>query len=116
MSTEELKTVAHLAEIFLTIAAVCTTMFPVLYLFSPWYRSNLGRAVMIQSVSVAFAVDITFVFRHWRFTDDLFKIYIINIGILAFIAGASLYLTVMLFLYNFRKELPDAKSEEAVPQ
>lgn len=104
----DIETVVHIIRIFLMITALCTTAFPLLYLFSPWYRSNLGRAVMIQSVSVAVAIDVSVVRIFWIPEWNLTAILLVNAGTLAFISVASLYLTWMLFLYNFKpnKERP----------
>lgn len=96
-----IDTVLQWTQTFLAIAAICTTAFPLLYLFSPWYRSQLGRAVMIQSVSVALALDVSAVYQFWTFTTNLRTIMIINVGVLALISVASLYQTTMLVYYNF---------------
>lgn len=98
----DIDTVLQWTKVMLAIAAACTTTFPLLYLFSPWYRSQLGRSLMLQSIAVAAALDISAVYQYWTFTTNLRTILIINVGILAFIAAASLYLTTMLFIYNFR--------------
>ena len=104
-----IDTVLHWLKIVSVVTAVCVTAFPVLYLFSPWYRSQLGRAVMLQSVSVAFAIDISVTYQFWRFTTDLQKLLYVNLGILIFIAATSVYLTAMLIIYNFtpQKEKAD---------
>lgn len=40
-------------------ASIGTTAFPVLYAFSNWTQRFVGRALMVQSIAVAFAVDFT---------------------------------------------------------
>ena len=97
----DLETVRHISDVTLVVTAICATAFPVLYVPSPWYKSHLGRAVMIQSASLAFAIDITLVFRVWRFTDDLTTLLMINIVLLALISIGTTYLTVALLYYNF---------------
>jgi hypothetical protein len=97
----DLKTARDIADVVLVVAAICTTAFPVLYLPSPWYKSHLGRAVMIQSASLAFAIDISLLLRVWKFTDDLATLLTINIVLLALISIGSIYLTVALLYYNF---------------
>lgn len=106
--SHDVQVALQVRTIFLVVAAICVTIFPLLYLRSPWYKSNLGRALMIQSVSVAFAIDISTVFHFWKFTADLFTLLIINIVMFGFIAGSSLFLTIMLFYYNFK---PNKESE-----
>lgn len=96
-----IDTVIQWVKFASVFTAILTTAFPLIYLFSPWYRSQLGRAVMLQSVSIAFAIDITVVYQHWRFTTDLRTLMLINIGLLLFISAGTLYLIIMLLVYNF---------------
>lgn len=96
----DIDTVLHWSRVFLTIASICVTAFPVLYLFSPWYRSKLGWAVMLQSVSVALAIDLSAAFQYWTITD-LGTIFLINVAVLSFISVTSLFLTAVLVYYNF---------------
>lgn len=84
----------------LWIAAVCTTAFPLLYLFSPWYGSYVGRGVMVQSVSFALAMDITLLFQYWL--PELYIRFWINALVLSFIAGATAYLTAVLWRANYK--------------
>jgi putative effector of murein hydrolase len=97
---KDIDTALQWLKVISVITAICVTAFPLLYLFSPWYRSQLGRAVMLQSISVAFAIDISVVYQYWRFTTDLQTLFFINIGLLTFIAGTSIFLTTMLVIYN----------------
>lgn len=103
----DVQTVLYWSRVFLIIAAISVTAFPLLYAFSPWYRSRLGRAVMLQSVSVALAVDLSAIFQFKEITN-LHVVLMINIGVLAFISVTSLYLTATLLYYNFKphKEIP----------
>lgn len=49
--------------IFNTIAAFFANAFVILWGFlSPWYKSHLGRAMMLQGVSLAIALDTTLAF------------------------------------------------------
>lgn len=98
-----IDTVLQWVKITSIVTAILATAFPLIYLFSPWYRSQLGRAVMLQSVSIAFAIDLSVVYQHWRFTTDLRTLMYINIGMLVFISAGTLYLIVMLLIYNFSK-------------
>lgn len=103
MVPNDIQTVLEISRIFLIIAAVCTTIFPILYLFSPWYKSHLGRAVMIQSVSIAAALDISVVFNYVEAPSDLRAILFINVVVLSLIASAAVYLSIMLIHYNFNR-------------
>ena len=99
---QDVQTVMHVSRIFLAIAAVAVTMFPLLYgLLSPWYTSHLGRAVLLQSLSIAMAIDISAYGQFWAITTDLHKILVINVVFLGLISLTSLYLTATLIYYNF---------------
>lgn len=95
-----MDTVVYWSRVCLYIAAICTTAFPLLYLLSPWYKSKLGRAVMLQSVALAFAINLSVIRVFWDMSN--LQILIRNVTILLFISGASLYLTATLWYYNFK--------------
>lgn len=86
----------------LWVAAICTTSFPLLYLFSPWYGSKIGRALMLQGIAFAVTVDITLLFQYWE-TENLMLIFAINLFAISFIATASAALTVMLWVSNYKR-------------
>lgn len=44
------------------------TLFPIRYAFRPWYRSLIGRALMIHSVGLALRIDISLLYK--AFGDD----------------------------------------------
>lgn len=101
----DVQTVMQVSRIFLAIAAGCVTVFPLLYgLLSPWYKSHLGRAVLLQSLSIALVIDITAYAQFWNITTDLHKIMVINVVFLGLVALTSLYLTATLVYYNFTQK------------
>lgn len=79
---------------------------------------------MIQTASVAFAMDISTVFAYYAAPTNLLTILIINVVILGFISIGSLYLIGTWFYYNFRESendedderQPGADSVDAVPE
>ena len=82
--TQDPNTSLHLFIIFNAIAAFFANAFPLLWGFlSPWYKSHLGRAMMLQGVSLALALDTTLAFA------------ILNETILV---RRSLYIVVFFFL------------------
>jgi hypothetical protein len=100
----DVESLLRWSRVVLTITAVCVTLFPVLYgLIAPWYRSHLGRAVLLQSVSVALAIDISAYAQFWTLTSDIQTMFVINLVFLGFICLASLYLTATLLYINMRK-------------
>ena len=61
--TQDPSTSLHLFIIFNAIAAFFANAFPLLWGFlSPWHKSHLGRAMMLQGVSLALALDTTLAF------------------------------------------------------
>lgn len=61
--TQDPNTSLHLFIIFNVIAALFANAFPLLWGFlSPWYKSHLGQAMMLQGVSLALALDTTLAF------------------------------------------------------
>lgn len=85
----------------LVIAAFFTTTFPLLYLFSTWNKSKLGRVLMLQGVAFALAVDLTLLFALW--TPPMMAGYIVSAGGFTLIAISSGTLTWMLWRSNHSK-------------
>lgn len=100
----DIETVRQWTRVVLTIVAILVTAFPLLYaVFSPWYKSHLGRAVLLQSLAVAFAVDFSAVFQYWAFTSNLYTLVVIRLLIFVFVGLAVSYLTIVLIFTNFIK-------------
>lgn len=101
---EDVETIRQWTLVALTIAAFPITAFPLLYLcFSPWYKSQLGRAVLLKSFSVALAIDFSVVYRHWTFTDNLRALLITWFFIVIFIGVGATYQLSVLIWTNFVK-------------
>jgi len=97
---EDLETLYWWVRVCLVIAAVCTTSFPLLFAFSPWYKSRLGRAIMIQAVAFSAIMDLTVLFMFWELSIAA-RLWVNAVG-LSFIAVATAYLTWNLWLANYR--------------
>jgi hypothetical protein len=96
----DVETLRHWSRVILIVTAVCVTLFPVLYAsFSPWYRSKLGIAVMLQSLSIALTIDYS-AGRRYIFPDaDPVSVLWIYIVLMSLVCLTSLFLTaVLLFL------------------
>lgn len=100
--SSDIETIRQWTRVILTITAICVSVFPLLYLFSPWYKSQLGRAMMLQSLSIAFAVDFSAVYQYWAFTENLKVLVTIRLFMFVFVGAASIYLTTMLIHLNFK--------------
>lgn len=83
----------------LIFAAVTTTAFPILYSFSPWYRSHLGRAFMAQAVAFSMAMDLTLLFKFWLPKSE--SKHAVSIVAFILIGLASLGLTGMMYRMNY---------------
>lgn len=84
---------------FAGFTAITATAFPFLYAFSPWYKTALGRAMMLQGVAFAAVMDLRFVFSIW---DPGREVYLwVSVITLALVAAATTTLTVILWNLNY---------------
>jgi len=98
----DVETIRQWTKLALTIAAIPVTAFPLLYLlFSPWYKSQLGRAVLIKSLSIAFAIDFSVVYRYWAFTSNIHTLLVIWFFMVIFIGIGATYQLLVLISTNF---------------
>lgn len=86
----------------LAVAAFFTTLFPVLYMFSPWYKTKLGRVLMLQAVAFALAVDLTLLFQFWT-PDNIYVVLWLNVFVFTLIAVATGLLTWGMWRINHNK-------------
>jgi hypothetical protein len=91
--TQDVEVLRMWIRIVLCIAALGSTSFPVLYLFSPWRSSPIGRLFMLQAVSFAVAMDLSLLFVFWRPESILVRFWI-NAIVLTAIAMSTILLTV----------------------
>jgi hypothetical protein len=98
----DVETLRNWVQILLLATAVCVTLFPALYAtFSPWYRSKLGIAVMLQSLSIALTIDYAAV-RSWIFPDAAPHVrLLVYLVLLSLVCLTSLFLTAVLLYLNF---------------
>lgn len=104
----EIETLQQVTLVFLWVAAVCATSFPILYAFSPWYKTPLGRVVMLQAGAFALALDVSLIAKYWRPSND-FHMFLINAAVFGIIALATGSMTFLLWKANYevkRREIP----------
>lgn len=105
--THDLETLMHWLKGFLIVAAICTTLFPLVWAFSPWWSTAVGRLVMLQSVAFALAIDATLYFQVVEIDMDhiltIFWVQAVIFGLIA-LASVSLTYTVIRMNYFSRKE------------
>lgn len=83
-------------------AAFFTTAFPILYAFSTWYKSRLGRLLMLQAISLALAVDLTLLFTYWV-PEHFLSIFFWNVIVFSLIGLSSAGLTWKMATLNYRR-------------
>lgn len=64
--THELQLMLQWLRIIIIVAAVATTLVPIVYSFSPWYTTQLGRMFMVRGITFALAMDLTALFAMWN--------------------------------------------------
>lgn len=97
--------------IVIGIAAFFTTLFPILYASSPWYKSALGRIFMVQSIALAMAVDATLLTRVWVPTHPV-GVFLMDASIFTLIAITSASLTYQMWTLNHPKNGDNDESDE----
>lgn len=95
--------------ICLIIASITSTTFPLLYSFSRWDESILGRAMMSQSIAFAMALDLTLLFHFWRPPFPYARLF--TMIVFVFIAGTTTTLSVILWKLNYQKRLDKENHE-----
>lgn len=105
----DVETLRFWIRICLWVCAVCTTLVPLIYSLSPWYKSLLGRAFMIQAFAFALIVDITLIFSYWRpdSRSDIVVRFWVDAILLTVVAGATLLLAVTIWQLNHRTHQGD---------
>lgn len=96
----DIQNLLHWLHICLTIAAICSTLFPILYAFSPWYASIIGRVLMLQSVAFAAAIDFTWLVQYWR-PFGILTMFWVEAVIFTLISATSLALTLIMVRANY---------------
>jgi hypothetical protein len=98
----DVETLRALSRVLLILTAICVTLFPVLYaVFSPWYRSKLGIAVMLQSVAIALTIDYSAGNRYVFPEAEMHVRLLVYIVLLSLVCLTSLFLTAVLLYINF---------------
>lgn len=111
--THDLETLENWLQICLIVAAVCTTVFPLIWLFSPWWRTPVGRLLMLQSVAFAAAIDLTAYFQFWPPSlDHILFIFWTQAIIFGLVAFASVWLTVLMIRMNYFQRKRDRDDAE----
>jgi hypothetical protein len=110
---EDVETMRQWVLFALTIAAIPVTAFPLLYLiFSPWYKSQLGRAVLLKSLSIAFAINFSVVSRYWGVASNAHTLLVVWFFMVIFIGAAATYQLGVLVFTNFIRSEKESENVE----
>jgi hypothetical protein len=101
--THDVHVLTEWIKVATFIAAICTTSVPVIYAFSPWYESKLGRLFMMKAVSFALAMDLTVIFMIWTPTNIL-VIFWTDAIVLTTIAASTASLAFLIWRMNHPKK------------
>ena len=97
------ETLIHWLHFFLIVAAVCATVFPIAYSVVPWYRTALGRVLMLHAVALALALDVTIIYTYWTKSNIALALWI-NFFVFGAIAFANVAFTYILIKSQVRKQ------------
>lgn len=88
----------HFNQTWLIYAlAIATTAFPILYAaLAPWYRTWLGRAVMVLGIALALLLDLTILLRFIVLPP--LAVAMITTGVLGLILAASVAKSIILIV------------------
>ena len=90
----------ELFVIFNAIAAVFANAFPILWAFlSPWHTTRLGKALMLQGVSLAVALDTTLLFAVLDESTVVRRSFYIVVFL--FLAVSCGYITFKMLKHNY---------------
>lgn len=99
---QDIETLKRWITVCLIVAGLCATLIPVLYAFSAWNTSWLGRAFMAYTVAMALVIDTTALFQFWH-PINISVLFWINAVMFTLIAASSLFVTAVLWNVNYHK-------------
>lgn len=104
-------------RLFLILALVMTTAYPVIYSLMPWYKSRLGRAMMLKAVAFNMLIWLKVILTF--FLNDNTRMFMLwfNAIVLILIGIATSLMTYELLQVQ-RKQIRDwkAKNEHSEEQ
>lgn len=107
--TQDIETLRLWIRVVQFVAAICATIFPIVYAFSRWYASWLGRLLMLQGVALAAALDMSLIFQFMRADPNImlrFWVYAVVLTLIAVATAALAYMVVrMNYIKHKKKEL-----------
>jgi len=107
--TRDIAVLRAWLTVLMGISAVGVNAVPMIYFFSPWRSTRLGRIFMFQAASFAFAIDVSLLFQMWR-PLDILVIFWSGVVLYTLIASS----TSALAWWIWRLNRPSRKKVEIV--
>lgn len=98
-------------QICLLTAGACTTLFVLLWVKTPWYRTSVSRLIMFRSAAIAAVLDLTAYYKFWASPEFEAFYYVsmaVNFGIISVV---SLILTYMVLRLNYFRQKEGRQDE-----
>lgn len=96
----------------LLITAASTTLFPLLWMFSPWHETVVGRLIMIRSIAFSASVDLTVYFLLFAPMEEFANTYyLLQTFVFSIITVVSILLTFTMLNMNYfkKRKVPNDK-------
>lgn len=100
--TRDIDTLRTWLQWVLGVAAFFTTAFPVLWLFSRWTDSLMGKLLMFWTASFALVLDVSFLFQFWE-PHDILVLFWTEALMFTLIAASSAAMTCRLYWVNYHE-------------
>ena len=102
--TRDIEVLMNWLQVVLVITAICVTSVPILYSFSPWRTTSLGRWFMRQAIAFAAAFDITTIFSIWQPTGmDILVWFWINVIVMLSVATSTAGVAIWIVRSNYMR-------------
>lgn len=112
--TDDIELLTKWLQGCLILAAIFTTLFPVLYSFFPWTSTLLGKLLMFQGISFALAVDTTLLFQFWV-PSHIMVIFWINAIVYTMLAASTALMSWKLWQLDRRRRNEEINDGEGSP-
>lgn len=97
---EDPTTLTNALEIALLVAAFFATLFPILYAFSRWYTTLIGKILMFHAIAMAWAIDLNALFIYWM-PEDIIVYYWLELTAFVGVAVAKGLICFAIIKYNY---------------
>lgn len=99
------STLAALNEVLLVVLAIVVTAFPIIYgVLAPFWKTLLGRSVMILGVALALLADLSILFDFWQPSPVATQLIIMVVLLLIIIGSLGKDVAIIKTQLRGRKE------------